>query len=45
LAPCRCGECNPPSSTVASSPPTVRHRFAGCGVGASSAASRHRPNR
>src|SRR3546814_9940806 len=26
LAPCRCGECNPPSSKVVSFPQAVRHR-------------------
>ena len=45
LASCPFDECNPPSSKVASSPPTAPHRFAGCGVGASLAASRHRPSR
>lgn len=45
LAPCRCGECSPPSSTGASSPPTVPRSYALCDGGASLAVSRHRPNR
>src|SRR3546814_8621094 len=35
LAPCRCGECNPPSSKVVSFPQAVRHRSVQCGVDAS----------